>query len=212
MDNIEEMLGNVVGKYKLESKNMEDKNYPLIDQFDSQLYQTLLELRGKNNMFVPYDKDPSILTDIQNNIYEFIRKFMTTYSKEISPNFKSFLFEIKNNIDNWKTKQMNEINMQPQISILPLQAKNLNMTINHVIEGQEQKNDLDQEQEEGDKNYEQKDKQNEEEEEKQNEENKENEEEAERKLVNKDPFDKTETIDNSESTNNTVQEKNQPQI
>ncbi len=129
LDDLEDDLGNVVSDYKNVMNS--DTNFALIDQFDIELYDKILALRGMYNQFVPYNKDPEILTSIQNNLYNFVSHFMVKFSKNIDEGFIKFLKKVKIEIIKWKANAIKSIQLEIHPAVLPLQAKALYPEIVH---------------------------------------------------------------------------------
>lgn len=133
LDNIQETIGNTIEDFKKDDTNL-NKNYSLLDIFDSSIYEEFLDIRGNFNAYVPYDNDPELLTNIQNKLYDFLQKFSEKYGKEIDKDFINLLLDIKKIILDWKSNMINKVSMKTQITVLPLQAKELNPHITHIYE------------------------------------------------------------------------------
>ena len=132
LDNLEEMFGSTIDEFRKDNKNL-NKNYSFLDIFDSAIYEKFLDIRGFFNKDVPYDKDPEVLTSIQNRLYEFLQNFSKKFGKEIDHDFVKLFKDLKNQILSWKTKEINALSIKTQVATLPVRAAELNPHLIHIF-------------------------------------------------------------------------------
>lgn len=125
---LEIILGESIDSFRKIQINKKT-DYGLVDQFDLDLYEEFLGIKSQYNILAPIERDPEILSKIENSLYKFCSEFHDNYIKEMNDDFRKLIIQIANLIKKWKKKTLfgadevveitempvNQINRYPQI-------------------------------------------------------------------------------------------------
>lgn len=99
-------------------------NYGLVDQFDLDLYEEFLIIKSQYNILAPIERDPEILSKIENTLYTFLSNFHADYIKEMNNAFRKLIIQMANLIKKWKKKTLFGDEEVVEITEMPVNAIN----------------------------------------------------------------------------------------
>lgn len=88
------------------------------------MYEKFLGLKADYNIKIPFSRDPVIMTDIVNEILEFLSTFHEQYIKEMDDTFRNLIINIAKITRKWKYENLNKPDKVYQIQELPLNINN----------------------------------------------------------------------------------------
>ncbi len=133
IEELEEKLGTAINEFRKDF-TIKDTNFGLVDQLDLDLYEKMLIIKSEKNILVPYNRDPEILTNITNDLFNFLFGFHEKYIKDMNDGFRLLLINIAFQIKQWKKESLSAPNEVFEITEHPLNMANPYPQIFHKYE------------------------------------------------------------------------------
>ena len=134
IDDLEEWIGTDIESFK-KKHSTAYINFGLLDELNNYLYKIMLDIKAEFNRFEDIQRDPAILMQIQNKLYQKFQKFENKYRAEINEDFHDLMEILKKTIEEWRAGSIRAPQVSIQVSELPIHAQNLYPQVFHNVIG-----------------------------------------------------------------------------
>ena len=132
VDDLETAIGNTVDEFKADTSN-KLLNFGLIDEFDTRLYRTMMEIKANFNKFDNVNRDPALLMQIQNALFTDFNSFEKKYVQDINQDFVNLLERVRNTVIMWRGVTLRAPELSIQVTELPMSATNVTPQVFHSV-------------------------------------------------------------------------------
>lgn len=132
VDDLEDKIGETIDKFKKDNGN-QNLNFGLIDEFDDDLYKSMLDIKSEYNKYDNINNDPTLLFRIRNDLFNKFKNFEKQFAWEINQDFVALLDHVRDTIEEWRGATIRAPEVSIQVSELPLHSMNLYPQVFHNV-------------------------------------------------------------------------------
>lgn len=132
VDDLEAAIGQTIEKFKADN-GAQHLNFGLIDEFDSRLYHTVMDIKANFNKFDNIKSDPALLMQIRNVLFTDFKNFEKKFAQDINQDFVNLLDHVRETIEEWRGATINAPNLSIQVAELPMHVLNTNPQTFHSV-------------------------------------------------------------------------------